>query len=101
MLEEQSSPDGKVAALLLKVKVIPSSSRNQIAGKLGDRLKIKVAAAPEKGKANQAVAAILANVLGIAERNITICSGHTSPEKSVLITGIEKIAVLAALGITP
>jgi len=45
----------------LKVKVVPGSSRDQIAGWLGDALKIKVTAPPERGKANEAVIEILAD----------------------------------------
>lgn len=39
----------------LAVKVVPGSSRDQIVGRLGDALKIKVTAPAEKGKANTAV----------------------------------------------
>ncbi|MGI9178416.1 MAG: DUF167 domain-containing protein, partial [Pirellulales bacterium] len=39
----------------LRVKIVPGSSRNEIVGWLGDALKIKVTAPPEKGKANDAV----------------------------------------------
>jgi uncharacterized protein (TIGR00251 family) len=90
MLEEQASSDGKVIRLLLNVKVVPGSSRDQISGKLGDRLKIKVAAAPEKGGANQAVIALVARTLGLPLRNISVIAGLTSPEKTLMLTGITK-----------
>ena len=63
----------------LNVKVVPGPSRNQIVGWLGDALKIKVTAPPEKGKANEAVIEMLADHLGISINNITIESGHSSP----------------------
>ncbi|MFM7075771.1 MAG: DUF167 domain-containing protein, partial [Planctomycetaceae bacterium] len=49
----------------LEVKVVPGSSRDQIVGWLGDALKIKVTAPPEKGKANERVVELLAGALGI------------------------------------
>ena len=60
----------------LKVKVVPGSSRDQIVGWLGDALKIKVAAPPEKGKANESVVDLLAENLGIGNDAITMISGH-------------------------
>lgn len=87
MIREHIDDNGKVDALLLRVKVVPGSSRDQFAGKLGDRLKIKVAAAPENGLANQAVIRVVAELLAIPPRNVSIASGHTYPEKTVRIVG--------------
>ena len=50
----------------LSEKVVPRASRNGIAGWLGDELKIRVSAPPEKGEANKAVEDVLAKVLGIS-----------------------------------
>ena len=74
--------------LLLWIKVVPGASRSQIAGVLGDRLKIRIAAAPEQGKANQAICELIARQLKIKSSQITIESGHTSPEKIVRIAQI-------------
>jgi len=52
----------------LNVKVVPGSSRNRIVGWLGDALKIKVMAPPEKGRANEAVVELLSMKLGIRWR---------------------------------
>jgi hypothetical protein len=65
----------------LNVKVVPGSSRDQIVGWLGDALKIKVSAPPEKGRANEAVVEMLAAKLGVATDNIEIESGHSSPSQ--------------------
>lgn len=97
MIKEHIDDNGKVDALLLRVKVVPGSSRDQIAGKLGDRLKIKVAAAPENGLANQAVIRVVAELLGLAPRNISISSGQTHPEKTVRIVGTTLAAATAAI----
>jgi len=71
----------------IAVKVVPGSTRTRILGPLGDALKVAVSAPPEKGKANQAVVRLLAEVLGTARRAITVVSGQTSPKKVILIKG--------------
>jgi uncharacterized protein (TIGR00251 family) len=56
-------------------------------------LKIKLAAAPEKGKANQALVEFLADKLGVKKNAIKITSGQTSPVKTIEITGISQETV--------
>jgi uncharacterized protein (TIGR00251 family) len=71
----------------ISVKVVPKSSRNEIVGFLADgTLKIKVTAAPEKGKANAAVCAFLAAEFGVSRKNVRIVRGETSPAKQVCIS---------------
>jgi uncharacterized protein len=65
----------------IRVKVVPGASRSRIAGSLGDRLKIQVAAPPEDGKANKAVAEVLAAWLGLAKSEIALVSGASQPAK--------------------
>lgn len=68
----------------IRVKVIPKSSKTEIAGYLPDGTwKIKVAAAPEKGKANRALVDFLAEHLRVAKSRIQIMSGETSPLKRI------------------
>lgn len=69
----------------IRVKAVPGSSRSRIAGELGDRLKIQVAAPPEDGKANRAVAEVLARWLGIAKSQVELVSGAGQPTKSFLV----------------
>ncbi len=57
---------GGPALITLKVKVVPGASRTQLSGWLGDMLKVRVSAPPEKGKANAAVEALLARDVGPA-----------------------------------
>ena len=82
----------------LEVKVVPGSSRDQIVGWLGDALKIKVTAPPEKGKANERVVELLAGALGIDADDVAIVAGHASPSKVVAIAGLDDDAVREALG---
>lgn len=68
----------------LSVKVIPKSSKTELVGYLPDGTwKIKVAAAPEKGKANRALIDFLAAHLKVAKSRIRITSGETSPLKRI------------------
>lgn len=73
---------------LLPVKVVPGASRTRIAGVLGDRLKITVSQAPEKGAANKAVAEVLAGALGLRKNEVELAVGPTNPEKTFLIRGL-------------
>jgi uncharacterized protein len=66
----------------LKVKVVPGASRSDVVGWLGDALKVRVAAAPERGKANAAVITLLAQTLGVSERDVRLVSGFRSPLKT-------------------
>jgi len=80
----------------LNVKNVPGSSRDQIVGCLGDALKIKVMAPPEKGTANKAVIDLLAKTLGLSTNAIQIESGHASPSKVITVTGLDDGAIKKA-----
>jgi hypothetical protein len=82
----------------LRVKAIPGASRNEIAGALGDRLKIKVAAPPEGGKANKAILALLAKEFGVRKQAVALESGQTNPEKTFLIDGATRTDLEALAG---
>ena len=82
----------------LKVKVVPGSSRDGITGWLGDALKIKVTAPPEKGRANEAVVSLLAERLGLPADAVAVASGHSSPSKVIAINGMDEEAIKKALG---
>jgi uncharacterized protein len=81
----------------LTVKVVPGASQTKIAGLLGDALKIRVQAQPEKGKANAAVLEILAKFLGVPAHQLTICTGHSSQTKVVEIKGMSDAALARKL----
>jgi hypothetical protein len=65
------------------VKAIPSSSRTSLEGVHNGMLKIKLAAAPEKGKANEALVEFLSEKLGIKKKFIRITAGLTSKVKQI------------------
>jgi len=70
------------------VKVGPGSSRTIIAGILGGMLKVKIAAPPEKGKANQTLIEFLSRFLGVRKNQITITAGAASPVKTLQVAEI-------------
>lgn len=74
--------------VLLRVKVVPASSRTKIAGTLENILKVKVAAPPEKGKANIALIAFFAKLLKTRKKDVTVVSGTTSTIKQLQIDGV-------------
>ena len=80
----------------LSLKVVPGSSRDEIVGWLGDSLKVKVKAPPEKGRANEAVIALLAERLRIDASSIAMVSGHGSPAKVVDVDGMDAAALRQA-----
>ena len=73
--------------VLIWVKAVPGASRNEIAGVVGDRLKIRISAAPEGGKANKAICKLLASSLGVKANQISIERGETNPAKIVRVSG--------------
>ncbi len=76
----QAGPD-----VLIQIKVVPGASCEKVCGMLGDRLKVAVAAPPEDGKANQALCALLAKVLGVGAKSLEVTAGHTNPRKTVRV----------------
>ncbi len=85
--------------VVFTAKVVPSSSRTTVTGTLGDMIKIRVAAAPEKGKANECLIAYLAKQLGVKKNAIEILSGHSNPVKQLRVAGITAADLLAKLGL--
>lgn len=82
----------------LELKVVPGASRSEIAGWLGDKLKVRVAAPPEKGKANAQVEALLAKALGLPSGSVYISAGKTSQYKLASVEGLSAEQVEQKLG---
>jgi len=76
--------------LLLSVKVTPKARQPGITGWENGVLKIKVAAPPDKGEANQAVIDLLAHTLNIPKKNVLLIRGGTSRFKQFCLIGITK-----------
>ncbi|MDR2766904.1 MAG: DUF167 domain-containing protein [Treponema sp.] len=86
--------------LLLDIKASPGASKTEFAGLQGERLRIRVAAAPEDGKANEELAGFLSKVLGCAKRDIVLESGEKSRLKTLGLPASCAAALAAAAGLT-
>jgi uncharacterized protein (TIGR00251 family) len=76
------------AATRITLRVSPNAKRSAIVGPYGDGWKVRVAAAPEDGKANAELGRLLAEVLSIAIREVRIVGGASSQNKIVELAGV-------------
>ena len=76
--------------IIVKVKIVPGSSKNKIIGVYNDSLKITITAPPVEGKANKKCIAYLAKYFYVAKSKIEIISGQTSKNKLIKIYDISK-----------
>lgn len=78
-----------MAAIVLTLKVIPRSPKTEFAGVMDDGTqKLRVAAPPDKGKANAELIAFLASHYGVPRNAVRILAGETSTRKQVRIDGV-------------
>jgi len=82
---------------LIRVKVIPRSSRTEIAESGNGVYRVKLTDPPVEGRANRALIALLAEKLGVPKRDIELVSGETGRLKTVRINGMSGRAVATAL----
>jgi uncharacterized protein (TIGR00251 family) len=80
----------------VRVKAVPGARRDAIAGPLGDRLKIRVSAPPEGGRANEAIRRLLAEAFAVSKADVALDSGPTSRDKVFEIAGDPAILSAAA-----
>ncbi|MEX2316481.1 MAG: DUF167 domain-containing protein [Pirellulales bacterium] len=84
--------------VILPVRVHAQARRSGIVGVREGMLRVAVTAAPEKGKANRAVVAVLSRALGVPKSALELLSGETSPQKRFLIVGMMLEDVRQSLG---
>jgi uncharacterized protein (TIGR00251 family) len=92
------SVDGKPVAWL-RVRAIPGAKRSGIAGLVGDRLKVKVNAPAEDGKANRAICRLIASELGLKGVAVGVESGMSDHEKTLRVEGLGIDEIGRRLGI--
>lgn len=73
---------------ILPVRAQPKARRNGLNGVHDGALRVQVTTVPEKGKANKAIAKVLAELLGVSTSQCQLLSGETSSHKKFLIEGV-------------
>ena len=82
----------------LPVKVIAGASRSEIADWSAGRLRVRVSAVAERGKANAALIRLLAERLGLPGSALRVTAGKTSARKTLEITGLGEAELFERLG---
>jgi len=83
--------------IIIKVKIVPGSSKNKIIGAYNDALKITITAPPVEGKANKKCIAYLAKYFDVAKSKIEIISGQSNRNKLIKIYDINQKGFLDKL----
>ena len=85
-------------SLAFAVRVVPRASKSEIMGEYDGALRVRLAAPPVAGAANEELTRILARALRVLPRAIEITSGHTSKTKFVRVAGVAKEQLLRLAG---
>jgi len=89
-LIEHQIRDGR---LVFRVQVAPRSSRSEIVGEHNSALRVRLAAPPVDGAANDELIRVLARAFKVSRSAVTIISGHTGRLKQVSIEGVSESAL--------
>jgi uncharacterized protein YggU (UPF0235/DUF167 family) len=84
MIKLEDHPQGTI----LPVRAHAGARRNGIRGEQAGSLQVSVTQAPEKGKANKAIIAVLAAALSLRKSQFELLAGETSPQKRFLVREI-------------
>ncbi|MBK9181232.1 MAG: YggU family protein [Acidimicrobiales bacterium] len=83
--------------IVLSVHAQPGAGRSQVSGRHGRALKVRVAAPPEGGRANEALAGVLAELFGVKPARVRLLSGASSRSKRFLLEGVSADEVTVVL----
>ena len=72
----------------VRLRVAPGASQAGVVGRHGDGWKVRVAAPPEGGRANEAIVRLLADTLAIPRDAVTLVSGLGTRDKVVELAGL-------------
>jgi uncharacterized protein len=86
MIDLQDHAEG----IVVPIRAHAGARRNAIRGEHDGRLQVSVTQAPEKGKANKAIVAVLATALSLRKSQFELLTGDTSAQKRFLVRGVTK-----------
>jgi uncharacterized protein len=89
----EAGPDG----VFIDVRVIPRASRSAIAGARDGALLVRLTAPPVEGAANAELVRLIAEVLDVPKRAVTVVSGERSRQKRIKVTGMAEREVAQKL----
>jgi len=81
----------------ISLHVHPNATRNEVVGFTGGVWRVKVAAPPTKGKANQELVSFLSRILNLSQGSLTIVKGHTSRDKVIAIDNLSQEDIIRRL----
>ncbi|MEO8323475.1 MAG: DUF167 domain-containing protein [Actinomycetota bacterium] len=85
---------------VLEVFVQPRAAKQAVVGIHGTALKVRVTAPPVDNRANRAVEALIAGLLGVPKGRVTVVAGHSSRHKRLEIEGVAASVVAGVLGVS-
>ncbi|MCG6891529.1 MAG: DUF167 domain-containing protein [Gammaproteobacteria bacterium] len=94
MAKQTESPQ----VIRIAVKVAAGASHSAISGWRDHCLRVRLSTAPERGKANAALIALLAQALGLSKSAVSIVRGQHSPRKTIEISGLSEPDIIRLLG---
>jgi uncharacterized protein (TIGR00251 family) len=77
----------------LRLRVAPGAARGEVVGRHGEAWKVRVAAPPDGGRANDAVVRLLAQTLSVPRHAVTLVSGHGARDKIVELAGLDSAQI--------
>jgi uncharacterized protein YggU (UPF0235/DUF167 family) len=80
-------------ATRLRLRVSPGAKGAAVVGRHGDAWKIRVAASPERGRANTAVVRLIADAVSVPVDAVTVVSGHGARDKIVELAGLDPSSI--------
>lgn len=75
--------------MVLRLHVQPGAGRTAVSGRYGDALKVRVAAPPDKGRANDACLALVADIFGVQPSALELTGGAASRTKRIAVAGVD------------
>jgi len=81
----------------IEVVVTPGARRSEIVGRYGGGWKVRVAAAPERGRANEAVIELVARALDVSSSSLRVVAGRAGRRKTISVAGLSGAEIDARL----